>query len=125
MSTYAYLPIEIISGDDFRKDLYNKSKNCETGVTTAIDLSSVTAISGQIYDLNGAVLETLTCVVEDASAGHFSISLTDTQTAALSGASTTKITEKIGRHRVWFVLSDGTIETKLIGPVSLTKVLGA
>lgn len=121
----AYYPINIVAGDDFSLVFTRNLKNCDTGTTTPVDLSSVNSVESKLLDNNNSVLLTITGSVTDAAAGQVTLSLTDTQTATLSGSVTTKPVETIGRYYVRLIYGDGTKTTILRGKASVTNVEGA
>ena len=124
MNDPAYYNILIVQGDDFELTFTRNTKDCDTGDLVPVDMTAVSGASAFIYDTNASLLETFTAAVSDPAAGEVTISLTDTQTAALSGTSVSKPTETIGTYFVRLTWDSGLNETILRGKVSLLSVQG-
>lgn len=124
MNDPAFYNILIIQGDDFELTFTRNTKDCDTGDLTPVDLTAVSGAEALIYDTDAALLETMTATVTDATAGEVTISLTDTQTAALNGTTASKSTETIGSYFVRLNWMSGLNETILRGKVALLSVQG-
>jgi len=123
MQNVAYYPINIVKGDTFNLVFSRKTKNCETGVTTPVDLSSVDSVEAKILDDSNTEVIEFTASVTDPANGQITLSLTATQTGTLSGTIADKPVEVIGRYYVRLIT--GSIkQTILRGKVSLTSVEG-
>lgn len=123
MSTIGYYQINIVQGDDYKLNCTNALKDCATNETIEIDLSNISSIESKLLDKNNDLIVEFTTAVEDAEAGKFSISLTDTQTAGISGM-TSKVCETIGSYYIRFITTDDQKTVKLRGKASLTSVEG-
>lgn len=124
METVPYYPITIVSGDTFELPFNWKIQNCSDGTLTAVDLSDVSSVEAKLLDKNNAEVVDFTASVTNASGGEVTLSLTDTQTGALSGAILDKPVESYGRYYTRLIWNSGKKETILRGKVSLVNVEG-
>lgn len=125
MQNIAYYPINIVKGDSFELVFNWKIKDCSTGELTPVNLTAVSSVESKLLnELNEELVE-FTASVTDATEGEVTISLTDTQTASLSGSVAVKPVEVIGRYYVRLIYGNGKKKTILRGKASLTSLEGA